>query len=203
VAAARPALRALLIAPPGAGKGTQAERLSEHFGVTHLSTGDVFRSEVAAGTRLGEQVREYLDRGDLVPDNIVGEVVRQQVQRAVRETGGYLLDGYPRTLPQAEAAYGLASDLGITAHAVLTYVVPRPVLLERLMGRGSAEGRTDDSEATIRHRLEVYDEQTAPLLDYYRQRGLLTEVSADADVDDVTAASITALEEALAAHSTA
>jgi adenylate kinase len=194
---ALPALRALLIAPPGAGKGTQAERLTRHFGITHISTGDVFRREVASGSKLGRQVAGYLDGGDLVPDNIVGEVVRQEVVRAVRETGGYLLDGYPRTVPQAEAAYALASELGLTADAVLTFDVPRPVLLERLMARGDAGGRTDDDEATVRHRLGVYDAQTAPLLDYYRQRGLLVSIPADAPVDHVTAASIVALEEAL------
>jgi len=194
-------LRALLIAPPGAGKGTQAERLSTHFGVSHISTGDVFRRDVAEGTKLGRQVGEYLDRGDLVPDGVVGEVVRQEVMRALRETGGYLLDGFPRTVPQAESAYALALELGITAHGVLTYVVPRAVLLERLLGRGSEDGRTDDEAATIRHRLDVYDAQTAPLLDYYDQRGLLIPIDADRPVDDVTADSIAALERALAAGS--
>ncbi|HEY2427515.1 MAG TPA: adenylate kinase [Acidimicrobiales bacterium] len=194
-------LRALLIAPPGAGKGTQAERLSQHFGVSHISTGDVFRHEVAAGTKLGRQVKGYLDAGDLVPDPVVGEVVRQQIMRALRETGGYLLDGFPRTVPQAEAAYALASELGITAHAVLTFLVPRAVLLERLMGRGSDGGRTDDDATTIRHRLDVYDAQTAPLLDYYTQRGLLVPIDADRPPDEVTADSIVALERALAAGS--
>ena len=191
-------LRALLIAPPGAGKGTQADRLSEHFGVSHISTGDLFRREVSAGTKLGREVADYLDRGDLVPDGVVGEVVRQEVMRALRETGGYLLDGFPRTVPQAEAAYALASELGITAHGVLTFMVPRGVLLERLMGRGSDGGRTDDNIDTVKHRLDVYDAQTAPLLDYYQQRGLLIPVDADRSPDEVTADSIAALERALA-----
>lgn len=193
-------LRALLIAPPGAGKGTQAARLCEHFGVAHISTGDVFRQEVAAGTKMGRLVERYLDEGDLVPDEVVGEVVRQQVVRAVRDTGGYLLDGFPRTLAQAEAAHGLAAESGITAHGVLTFDVPRDVLLERMLARRSESGRLDDDERTIRHRLAVYDAQTAPLLDYYAEQGVLTRVDADAPVDEVTAASVAALERALAAR---
>jgi len=193
-------LRALLIAPPGAGKGTQAARLCAHFGISHISTGDVFRAEVAAGSKLGLQVAEYLDRGDLVPDPPVGEVVRQRVIKAVRDTGGYLLDGFPRTVPQAEAAHGLAAVSELTAHAVLTYEVPRAVLLERLMSRGATDGRTDDSEATIRHRLDVYDRQTAPLLDYYRGLNVLVTVDADRPVEHIAAASIEALESALLAN---
>jgi adenylate kinase len=188
----RERLRALLIAPPGAGKGTQAARLSDHFKVSNISTGEVFRREVADGSELGLQVKAYLDRGDLVPDAVVGEVVRRVIMQAIEETGGYLLDGFPRTLGQAEAAYALASDLGITAHAVVTFEVSRAVLLERLMARGG--GRSDDNLATIRHRLDVYDQETEPLLAYYGGRGLLLCVDADRTVDEVTAATIAALE---------
>ncbi|GAC1312667.1 MAG: adenylate kinase [Acidimicrobiales bacterium] len=191
-------LRALLIAPPGAGKGTQAERICAHFAISHISTGDVFRRAVSEGTKLGLQVKEFLDAGDLVPDEVVGEVVRQEVVKAMRDTGGYLLDGFPRTVPQAEAAHGLAVEQGTTAHAVLTFEVPRPILLERLMGRGS--GRSDDNEATIRHRLDVYDRQTSPLLEYYEGRGVLVRVDADRPIDDVTVSSIEVLEQALASR---
>jgi len=190
-------LRALLIAPPGAGKGTQAQRICAHFGVADISTGDVFRREVAAGTVLGKEVASYLDRGDLVPDTLVGEVVRQEIQKALDATGGYLLDGFPRTLPQAEAAHAIAVDMGIAAHAVVTFDVPRAVLLERLMGRGTSDGRSDDTEATIRHRLEVYDAQTAPLLDFYSGQGMLVRIAADQSIDEVTKVTIAALEEAM------
>jgi len=190
-------LRALLIAPPGAGKGTQADRLAAHFEVVHVSTGEVFRQEVAAGTRIGLAAKEYLDRGDLVPDGIVGEVVRQQILKAMRDYGGYLLDGFPRTVAQAEAAHALALELGITAHAAVTFDVPREVLLSRLVGR--AESRSDDNEATILHRLEVYDLQTAPLLDYYAGRGLLERIDGNQPVDEITAATIAALEARLVA----
>ncbi|MHB8464654.1 MAG: adenylate kinase [Acidimicrobiales bacterium] len=195
-----PKLRALLIAPPGAGKGTQASRICAHFDVTHISTGDLFRAAVASGSDLGRLVAGYLDRGDLVPDDVVGLTVREAVVVAVKSTGGYLLDGFPRTVAQAEAAHTLATELGIAAQAVLTFVVPRPVLLERLMGRGASEGRSDDDEPTIRHRLSVYDQATAPLLDYYEGLGVLVRVDADRPVDEVTAASIAVLEASLAVH---
>jgi adenylate kinase len=195
-------LRALLIAPPGAGKGTQAERICAHFEITHISTGDIFRSEVSRGTDLGRIVRGYLDRGDLVPDDIVGQLVHDAVVVAMRETGGFLLDGFPRTLPQAEAAHSLATELGLTAHAVLPFDVPRHVLLERLMSRAGVEGRADDNEATIRHRLEVYDRETAPLLDYYERLGILVRIDADRPVDEVTGLTIAALSHALASAAT-
>jgi adenylate kinase len=190
-------LRALLVAPPGAGKGTQAARLSRHFGVPTISTGEVFRREVAAGTELGRQVAEYLDLGDLVPDDLVGQVVRREVVAAVGATGGYLLDGFPRTVHQAEAAHAQALELGIEAQAVVTFDVPRPVLLQRLLNRGG-EGRSDDDIRTIRHRLDVYDQQTEPLLDYYAARSILIRIDANRSVDEVTAATIDVLEQVLA-----
>ncbi len=185
-------LRALLIAPPGAGKGTQAKAIAAHFGVPHISTGDVFRREVDAGTDLGKEVSGYLVRGDLVPDPIVGDIVWRAVQEAVAETGGYLLDGFPRTRAQAEVAYEVAKERGLTADAVVTFDVRREVLMGRLLHRG--EGRPDDDETTIRHRLDVYDAQTAPVLEYYVGRGILVRVDADRPIEDVTAAAIAALE---------
>jgi adenylate kinase len=192
-------LRALLIAPPGAGKGTQAGALSAEFGVPHVSTGALFRVEVAAATELGRRVKQDVERGDLVPDDVVEGIVRDAILKAVRETGGYLLDGFPRTLAQAHAAHRFAVELDLTAHAVLTFDVPRPVLLERLLGRAAQEGRTDDDVATIRHRLDVYDTETAPLLDYYAERGLLARVDANRSVDEVTSASVAALRACMAA----
>jgi adenylate kinase len=185
-------LRALLIAPPGAGKGTQAAAISAGFGVPTISTGELFRAEITAGTELGRVVKAYVDRGDLVPDGLVEELVLAKVQEAVRETGGYLLDGFPRTLTQARTAHAFAVERGIEAHAVLTFDVPRPALLDRLLSR-AGEGRTDDAVATIRHRLDVYDKETAPVLDYYAELGLLIRIPADRPIAEVTAATIAAL----------
>jgi adenylate kinase len=189
--------RALLIAPPGAGKGTQAAAISAEFGIPTISTGELFRAEIAAGTDLGRVVKAYVDRGDLVPDGLVEELVRAKVQQAVREMGGYLLDGFPRTLAQARTAHTFAVDLGIAADAVLTFDVPRTALLARLLDR-AGEGRTDDAVATIMHRLEVYDRETAPVLDYYAQLGVLIRIPADCPISEVTAATIGALHAALA-----
>jgi adenylate kinase len=189
--------RALLIAPPGAGKGTQAAAISAEFGIPTISTGELFRAEIAAGTDLGRVVKAYVDRGDLVPDGLVEELVRAKVLEAARETGGYLLDGFPRTLAQARTAHTFAVELGIAADAVLTFDVPRTVLLARLLER-AGEGRTDDAVATIMHRLEVYDRETAPVLDYYAQLGVLIRIPADCPISEVTAATIAALHAALA-----
>jgi adenylate kinase len=186
-------LRALLIAPPGAGKGTQAKAISKQFGVETISTGDLFRAEVAAGTPLGRQAAGYLARGDLVPDELVHRLVREKVLEAVGRTGGYLLDGFPRTLEQARFAHAEAVELGIPAHAVVTFDVPRDVLLQRMLERARREGRPDDEQETIVHRLEVYDRETAPVLDFYAALGVLVRVEANRPVEEVTAATIAAL----------
>jgi adenylate kinase len=188
-------VRVLLLAPPGAGKGTQAERISEHFGIPHISTGDLFRQHVAEGTELGRSVQDYLNRGDLVPDDLVLAIIRQAVEAALNSTGGYLLDGFPRNLNQAREGAHLARQFGAPADAVLHLEVGEDELLRRLRGRGAASGRADDNEDVIRHRLDVYRTQTRPLLDYYRGRGLLVDVDGEQPVDDVTRASIEALDE--------
>lgn len=187
-------MRMLLLAPPGAGKGTQAERISAHFAVPHISTGEVFRKHVATGTELGLEIRDYVDRGDLVPDHIVVSMVEQAVIEAEARAGGYLLDGFPRNLAQARHGYRIAARIGATVHAVLHFDVSEAELIRRLEQRAALEGRGDDTEATIRHRLDVYRTQTAPLLDYYRSRGVLVSVSAERSVDIVTAESIAVLE---------
>ena len=194
-------MRVLLLAPPGAGKGTQAQRISEHFGIRHISTGDLFREHVAEGTDLGQSVQEYLDRGDLVPDDVVLAIVREAVESAINSSGGYLLDGFPRNLHQAREGAHIARQLDAPADAVLHLEVGEDELLRRLLSRGAADGRSDDNEATIRHRLEVYKTQTRPLLDYYRGRGLLIDIDGEQPVDEVTKASIDALEKVRSADS--
>jgi adenylate kinase len=180
-------MRLLMVAPPGAGKGTQAKLLSAHYGIAHISSGDVFRREVEAGTELGRVVAEYLARGDLVPDELVLQILTQPVIEAAG-TGGYVLDGFPRSLGQAEEAYKVAKQVsGIELQAVVHLIVPRAELLRRLRARAAAEGRGDDDEAIIAHRLDVYDSQTEPMLEFYAGRGLAVDVDGFQPVEAVLA----------------
>ena len=177
-------MRLLLLAPPGAGKGTQGERLAGHFGIRHLSSGDLLRTEVASGSELGRTVAEHLARGDLVPDDVMEELLRGPLVEAAKE-GGYILDGFPRNLSQAHQAFELARDLGITVNAVIALEAPDDVLRERLLGRGATSGRSDDTDDVIEHRLEVYRQQTRPLIAYYAGRGLLRRIDATPPPDEV------------------
>jgi len=174
-------LRALLLAPPGAGKGTQGTRLAERHGVAHLATGDMLRHHVRADTKLGREAKGYMDRGELVPDQLVVALVGDAIA-GDPPLDSYVLDGFPRTLTQAEAAYewGKANDR--TFHAVVSLDVPEDELIRRLLDRG----RADDTESTIRNRLHVYAENTEPLLEFYRQRGILLTIDGTGDVDEVT-----------------
>jgi len=160
-------MRVLFIGGPGAGKGTQSARMANFFGLTHLSSGDLLRKHVAEGTALGQRVKEFMDRGDLVPDQIVMDMLRKPVL-AASGTGGYILDGFPRTAEQAEAAYLVASELGVEVQVAVHLRVDHEVLVERLRGRG--RGADDDDRQVIEHRIEVYDKQTTPLLEYYAVR---------------------------------
>jgi adenylate kinase len=179
-------MRLLMLAPPGAGKGTQATRLAHQFDIEHIASGDLLRQEVNKGSELGRQVKEYLDRGDLVPDELVLNLVLERVKEAARRHGGFILDGFPRNVEQADAAYQVAKQEGITLEGVINLQVPREELLRRLLERAGEEGRRDDREAVIRHRLDVYDRATEPLIDYYRQRGILIPVNGNQPVEQVT-----------------
>lgn len=180
-------MRLLMVAPPGAGKGTQAARLAGHYGIVHLSSGDLLRKEVAAATSIGRVAAAYLSRGDLVPDELVMQMLVGPVRRAV-ESGGYVLDGFPRTVRQAEEAYEWAKqEGGVELMAVVHLVVARPELKRRMLARAATEGRTDDTEETIDHRLDVYDRETEPLIDYYAGRGLVVDIDGGKSVDDVFA----------------
>jgi adenylate kinase len=178
-------MRVLLIGPPGAGKGTQSHRIADHFDLGRIATGDLLREEVAAGTELGGRARRYIDQGDLVPDEIVIAMTRDRMVQA-NSAGGYVLDGYPRTLAQAEAAFRWAIARGVPLDLALHFEIGEEELLARLAGRALEEGRSDDAEGTIRHRLEVFRAQTMPLVDYYRRRGILVEVDAVGPVDAIT-----------------
>ena len=178
-------MRLLLIGPPGAGKGTQAVRVAARFNVRHISSGDLLRKHVAESTAIGRTVKEYLGRGDLVPDGIVMDILRKPVVEA-SQSGGYVLDGFPRTVDQARAAYMVARDLGVAVQVAVHLEVPRDELVRRLLARGEATGRSDDTEEVITHRLEVYEAKTLPMLDYYAQREKLLAVNGVRPVDEVT-----------------
>jgi adenylate kinase len=176
----------LLLAPPGAGKGTQGERLAARYGVRHIAAGDLLRAEAQAGDPLGGEIAAYQSRGDLAPDQVVLDVLTPVVVDAAAH-GGYILDGYPRNLPQAHAAAELAARLGVTLQAAVYLYAPDDVLTRRLLDRASQGGRTDDTADVIRHRLELYAETTGPLVPYYTERGILVAVNADQSPDAVTA----------------
>ena len=172
--------RLLFLGPPGAGKGTQASLLCESSGMKHLSTGDLLRGEVAAGTELGKEAEALMNRGELVSDALVLAIVESQMKSLGGH--GWLLDGFPRTVPQAEALEPLLAELQQPIEAVVLLELDDAVLIERLLGRG----RADDNEAVIRNRLEVYREKTAPLIKFYRDKGLLISVPAHGSVEAVT-----------------
>jgi adenylate kinase len=178
-------MRVLLIGPPGAGKGTQASRIADHFDLARIATGDLLREQVANGTELGKVAKEYMDRGDLVPDDLVIEMTRDRMVEA-NEEGGYVLDGYPRTLAQAEAAYRWALARGIPFDLTLYFEIEEQELLARLAGRAREEHRSDDTEETVRHRLEVFASQTRPLVDYYQRRGILVPINAVGPIDAIS-----------------
>lgn len=186
-------MRVVLIGAPGSGKGTQALRLAGHYGATHLAAGDRLRAEVASGNELGRRLAGYLSRGDLVPDDLVIELMWRPIVEAAA-TGGYVLDGFPRTLAQAEAAYAMGTQAGVTAHAAVYLEGDAQALVGRMLRRAGTGGRTDDVESVIRHRLEVFELLTAPLVEHYAGRGMLVRVDAMAEVDAVTAAIEAALE---------
>ncbi|MCP9797045.1 MULTISPECIES: adenylate kinase [Cyanophyceae] len=170
--------RLLFLGPPGAGKGTQAELLAERHQLLHLSTGELLRAEVKAGTALGQEAEAVMARGELVSDALVLAIVRSRLEG---HTGGWLLDGFPRNLAQAEALDGLLAELDQRIERVLLLELEDGVLIQRLLSRG----RADDNEAVIRNRLVVYQEQTAPLIDHYRQLGLLCSVEASGTVEEI------------------
>lgn len=194
-ASSDPARRLLIVGPPGAGKGTQAVRLAEELSIPAISTGDIFRANVSGQTELGVLAKSYMDKGEYVPDSVTNDMVRSRLAEADAQDG-FLLDGYPRTLDQVEALDGMLTELGTTLDAVLLLVVETEEVVGRLVERGKAQGRSDDTEETIRHRLEVYAEQTAPLIDVYEKRDLVRRVDGMAAIDDVTVS----LREALASR---
>ena len=179
-------MRIVLLGAPGAGKGTQAVKLAERLGIPQISTGDLFRHNISTGTELGVEAKKYLDAGDLVPATLTNALVDDRLDDA-DAAGGFILDGYPRSVAQAEALAAMLAKRGLTLDAVLEFRVPEDELVARLKGRG----RADDTEDVIRNRMKVYQEETAPLLEYYRAE--LKSVDAVGELDDVFARALQAL----------
>ena len=180
-------LNIVILGPPGAGKGTQGKLIANDAGLPHINTGEIFRAECAAGTELGQKVNSIIDAGDLVPDELTTEIVRARL--AQDDTArGFVLDGFPRTLTQAEGLDRVLSEIDRgELSVVLDFELPDEMALERLLGRASVEGRSDDAPDKVQHRLDVYHRQTEPLIEYYRARDLLVPIHADKSVEDVSA----------------
>lgn len=212
-------MRAVLVGPPGAGKGTQAQILASELSIPKVSTGDIFRANVSGGTDLGKQAKAYMDRGELVPDEVTNEMVRDRLAQEDAQAG-FLLDGFPRNVAQAETLNKILNDLNERLDTVLELAVDQEEVVRRLAGRRSCRScghahhveyeppevdgvcdncggelfqREDDREETIRRRLEVYNEQTAPLVAFYRNEGILTTIDATGAVEDITARALDAL----------
>ncbi|KGM50911.1 adenylate kinase [Lysobacter concretionis Ko07 = DSM 16239] len=186
-------MRLVLLGPPGSGKGTQAVRLKEHLQVPHISTGDLLRAEVAAGSALGREASAVMARGELVSDEILLGMLESRFSRDDTK-GGFILDGYPRNLAQADALNTLLERIGQPMDAAVQLDVPSELLVERIAGRAQAEGRADDTPESVRTRLKVYSDQTAPVVDFFRQRGKLSVVDGVGSLDEVFTRIISALQ---------
>ena len=178
-------MRLIIMGPPGAGKGSQAKFIAERFAVPAISTGDIFRANVSEGTPLGVEAKRYMDAGEYVPDEVTNLMVRNRIDEPDAEHG-FLLDGYPRTLAQVDELDGMIKFTGHQLDAVVVLTVDQDEIVERLLQRAQVEGRADDTEDVIRRRQEVYLEQTEPLIDVYKQRGLVQEIDGMGEVEDVT-----------------
>ena len=173
----------ILFGPPGSGKGTQAKRIAREFGMTHLSTGDMLRQAVAERTALGLAAQELMDAGQLVPDGVMIDLVRERLRRD--GGNGFVLDGFPRTIDQAQGLERMLGEMGQQVDRVLAISVPREELVRRLAGRAEIEGRSDDMAGVIGDRLKVYERQTAPVAGWYRERSLLVEVDGGRAIEEV------------------
>ncbi|MBK0420686.1 adenylate kinase [Leucobacter sp. CSA2] len=178
--------RLLIIGPPGAGKGTQASRIAERFQVPAISTGDIFRANIKGGTPLGQQVQAIIAEGELVPDSLTNEIVADRLEQA-DAAAGFLLDGYPRTVDQVHALDAMLAPKNAALDAVILLEADVDAVVARLLKRAELEGRADDTEEVIRHRQEIYADQTAPLIELFSERGILVSVDGLGTVEEVAA----------------
>lgn len=174
----------IFIGPPGAGKGTQAKKIVEKYHIPQISTGDILREEVKKGSSLGKKVQEYIDKGELVPDDIIIAIIKERIQKEDAK-GGFLLDGFPRTIEQAKALEKMLEEMGKKLDGVLFLDVSEEELIKRLLKRAEIEGRSDDNLETIKERLRVYKEKTVPILDFYREKNLLQEIPGEGSIEEV------------------
>ena len=187
-------LNVLLLGPQGAGKGTQAKRISAEYGIPQIASGEILRAEMAAGTELGQRVQEVYDRGDLVSDDLMIELIRNRLEQPDTEAG-FILDGFPRTTVQAEALDSMFSDIGRTFNVAFALQIPDEVAFERLRRRAEVEGRADDTDEAIKRRLDNYHRETEPLIEHYRTRGNLVPVRGHRTENEVFADIQAALEQ--------
>ncbi len=186
-------MRIILMGPPGVGKGTQAKNIVEQYGIVHLSTGDILRTEVGNNTELGNQAKEFMNAGALVPDELLLNMMENRLQQKDCEIG-YLLDGFPRTIPQAEGLESILNKINHSINYAISLTADETELVNRLVLRGKESGRSDDTEEVIRERQQVYWKLTAPLLDFYRERKLLFEVDGLGTIAEITKRILTVLE---------
>ncbi len=179
-------LSIVMLGAPGAGKGTQAVRIAETHGIPHISTGEMLRAAIAAGSELGQKVKEIVESGALVPDELVVEVIRERLSQPDAQ-GGFVLDGFPRTIGQAEALDALLAELGRPLETVLELELAEDTAVERMLGRAAEQGRADDTPEVIKNRFEVYRRQTEPLSNYYRSTGILVAIDSSPGMDEVFA----------------
>jgi adenylate kinase len=177
-------MRIVLLGPPGSGKGTQAKLLVEQLGVPHISTGALLRNAAQRGTELGLKAKALTDKGELVPDDVISDMIGERLRRA-DVTKGFILDGYPRNLAQAKSLDALLERLDQPVDEAILIDIKAELIIKRIAKRAQEEGRADDTEETVRNRLQVYTEQTEPVAEYYAQRGLLTKVLGEGSVDDI------------------
>ncbi|MEQ3436600.1 adenylate kinase [Stenotrophomonas maltophilia] len=185
-------MRLVLLGPPGSGKGTQATRLKEKLGIAHISTGDMLRAEIAAGTELGKQAKTVMDAGNLVSDDILLGMLESRLTQA-DVAKGFILDGYPRNVAQANAMDGLLAKIGQPLDAVVQLDVPTELLVDRIAGRAKEQGRADDNPEAVRQRLQVYNDQTAPVVDFYAGRSTLARVDGVGELDEIEARILAAI----------
>lgn len=178
-------LNLVLFGAPGSGKGTQSAKLIDEYGLYHISTGELLREHIANGTSLGKTANEYISKGQLIPDDLMISILDEVLEKEAKDKAGVVFDGFPRTIPQAEALKELLRKRGTDLHAVIGLEVPEEELVERMLNRGKTTGRADDNLETIKNRLDVYHKQTQPLADYYKMEGKYLPVNGQGVVDEI------------------